>query len=99
MQELCMDKGHPEPPTHKETVTVSVTSFICFYYAVPLMHSYLPFIFTFDASTLYTATSPIYRCTSFISTFLLQFDNLCLCTTTRLSHMDLLFLSLSILLI
>src|ERR1700756_4419136 len=50
-------------------VTVSVTSFICLCYAASLIRSYLLFISTFDALTLYTAICPIYRCTSFISMF------------------------------
>src|ERR1700760_79736 len=56
-------------PWDGPNVTVSVTSFICLCYAASLMRSYLLFISTFDASTLYTAVCPIYRCTSFISMF------------------------------
>ena len=56
-------------PWDGPNVTVSVTSFICLCYAASLMRSYLLFISTFDASTLYTAICPIYRCTSFISMF------------------------------
>src|ERR1700759_2553940 len=57
------------PPEKVISVTVSVTSFICLCYAASLIRSYLLFISTFDALTLYTAICPIYRCTSFISMF------------------------------